>query len=437
MKFRLNEGNILMTKAKITSSSKTLIALALSSAFYLSACGESSSSSSGDGFNKGKDTNTDFNQGQLIASIVDKVITPTFQQFSVVANAQQQAINNYCQQEQAFSDNSASAVQVDESKAQAQNSWRSTMDVWQQADMMQLPPLLEDDGALRNNIYSWPTKNSCGVDLDVTFFMADSVNGQPYDITKRTASRKSLVAIEYLLFNDNLDHSCTGSTVPDDWNNQTEQYRKVARCEFAGEVAKDVYNSSQLLLTAWLGADGNSGYAAKLKAAGTSGSEFATEHDAVNKLSDAMFYFTKFTKDGKLATPLGLFANECGAEACPQAVESTYSEHSLENIVNNLHALKMFMHGSQNVEEVAALGFTDYLIDVGDQITADSINEDVESALASSQSYQESLAKTLANDPDKVMQTHDEVKKVADTLKSDFINSLALELPKTAAGDND
>lgn len=426
-----------MIHSKRFRSNKTLIAVALSSAFYLSACGESSSSSSGDGFNKGKDTNTDFNQGQLIESIVDKVITPTFEEFSNVANAQHQAVANYCQQEKAFLQNTNTATDVEESKNLAKISWRNAMNVWQQADMMQLPPLLDDDGILRNNIYSWPTKNSCGVDLDITFFKADMVNGQPYDITKRTASRKSLVAVEYLLFNDNLDHSCTGSTVPDGWNNQTDQYRKIARCEFASEVASDINNSSKILLETWLGSSGTGGYAAKLKSAGTSGSEFATEHDAVNKISDAIFYFSKFTKDGKLSTPLGLFANECGSQACPQAVESTYSEHSIQNIQNNLQALKMFMHGSQNTDEVSALGFTDYLKDVGDQSTADSINNNVESAIASTESYEESLAKTLANDPVKVMQTHDEVKKITDKLKSDFINSLALELPKTAAGDND
>ena len=322
---------------------KKRVALALVSVFYLSACGEDVSSSSGDGFNKGKDTNTDFNQGQLIVSIVDNVITPTFETFSQRANEQTVAIKQYCQQEHAFEQGNIDDATLADSKLQAENSWRTAINSWQQAEMMQLEPLLNDDGALRNNIYSWPVKNTCGVDLDVTYFIEDNVNGQPYDITKRTASRKSMVAIEYLLFNDSLDHSCTGSVVPENWNNQTDQYRKIARCEFAAEVASDVFNNSQTLLTQWLGADGVGGYAEKLKSAGNNGSDFATEHDAVNKLSDAIFYLDKFTKDGKLAEPLGLLANGCGAQASPQAVESKYSQHSLANIINNLQALKQFM----------------------------------------------------------------------------------------------
>jgi predicted lipoprotein len=419
------------------SFNKKLISVALASVFVISACGEEATSTSGDGFNGGQDTNTGFDQAKLIASIVDNVITPTYQEFSILAAAQQQAVSDYCQQEIALAQNNGNEVLVTDAKLLAKESWRNAMNTWQQADMMQLSPLLNGDGVLRNNIYSWPIQNTCGVDLDVTYFKDGSVNGQPYNIATRTASRKSLLALEYLLFNDNLSHSCTGSTVPTQWNNQTEQYRKIARCEYAGEVASDIENNANELLTAWLGSDGKSGYAAKLKAAGTEGSEFTTEHAAVNELSDAIFYLDKFTKDDKLATPLGLFENACGAQACPEAVEAKYSAHSITNISNNLQALKMFMQGSLSAGEAGALGFSDYLIDVGDKVTADIINDHVALAIEDTINYQASLAATLANDPDKALATHGDVKNITDKLKSDFITSLALELPKTSAGDND
>lgn len=418
------------------SFNKKLISVALASVFLVSACGEEASSTSGTGFNNSQNTNTDFDQGRLITSIVDNVITPTYQQFSLVASDQQQAISNYCAQESALALGNSSETQVNDTKILAKESWHTAMNSWQQAEMMQFSQFLID-GGLRNNIYSWPTQNTCGVDLDVTYFKAGSVNGQPYNIATRTASRKSMVALEYLLFNDNLAHSCTGSTVPTQWNNQTEQYRKVARCEFASEVASDIQSNADELLIAWQGSDGNSGYAAKLKTAGTVGSDFATQHDAVNKLTDAIFYVDKYTKDGKLAKPLGLFANECGAQACPEAVESKYANHSITNITNNLQALKMFMQGSLTADEVDALGFSHYLIDIGDEVTANTINEHVALAIEDTKNYQASLATTLATDSDKVLATHSKVKNITDKLKSDFITSLALDLPKTSAGDND
>jgi len=419
-----------MVNVKYSNVKKRLVAAALTPMLVLSACGEDTSSSSGELFNNSQDTDTSFNQVQLITSIVDDVITPTYQQFNTLANNQHQAVTAYCQQEQSFLDNNATENDVAESKLAAQNSWREAMNVWQQAEMMQVGPLVAGEGALRDAIYSWPIENTCGVDLDITYFKSDSVNGQSYDITKRTASRKSMVALEYLLFNDNLNHSCTGATVPGNWDNETDQYRKIARCEFAAEVANDVHNSSSELLAQW---QGDSGYASKLKAAGTSGSDFATEHSAVNELSDALFYIDIFTKGAKLATPLGLTDNECGAQACPQAVESPYSQHSLENIINNLQALKLFIQGSGD----NGLGFREYLVDVGDLITADGLDADIEQVLATTKAYQLSLSATLSQDSAQVEQTHTEVKNITDKLKSDFINSLALELPQTAAGDND
>ncbi len=401
-----------------------LISVAMVSVLALSACGEDSSSSSGEGYNQEKNTNTDFNQGHLITSLVDQVITPTFEQFASSAQEQTQAVADYCQLE--ISGNPSFA----NSKLAAQNSWREAMNIWQQAEMMQLEPLLKADGALRNNIYSWPIKNTCGVDFDVTYFKEGRVNGQPYDISVRTASRKSLVALEYLLFNDNLAHSCTGTTQPESWNNQTEQYRKIARCEYAVEVAKDIENSSKVLLEDWSGSEG---YANKLKSAGSEGSEFDTEHKAVNKLSDALFYLDVFTKSAKIAEPLGIELNKCGSQPCPDVVESTYSHHSLENIVNNIQAFKLFIQGGGD----NAIGFRDYLIDVGDKATADGLDADIEQVLTSAQAYQATLAETLVTNPDQVQQTHTEVKNITDKLKSDFITSLALELPKTAAGDND
>ena len=95
------------------------------------------------------------------------------------------------------------------------------------------------------------------------------------------------------------------------------------------------------------------------------------------------------------------------------------------------------MQGSLTVGEADGLGFSHYLADVGDEITADNINNYIAQAIAATENYQASLAVTLTTDPDKVLATHGDVKNITDKLKSDFITSLALELPKTAAGDND
>jgi len=260
------------------------------------------------------------------------------------------------------------------------------------------------------------------------YFESGTVNGQPYDINQRTPSRKGLAALDYLLFSPSLEHSCASTAPPPDWGNFDESTRKITRCNFAAEVAQDIDNNASSLVELWLASDG---YSNKLKQAGSTGSEFATEHDAVNRLSDALFYLDSSTKDAKLATPLGLFDNECGSQACPQAVESVYSRHSFNNILNNLLGFEKLLTGESGI------GFTDYLIDVGDDNTATDMSADVSKAIDTVNSIATSLVQALVEDEAQVSQAHEDIKDITDKLKSDFINSLALELPATSAGDND
>ncbi|SET00856.1 imelysin family protein [Thalassotalea agarivorans] len=403
----------------------SLVALACS--LSLTACNQETTSTLGPDYGNNNDTDTDFDQIALVSNLTDNVITPTFDEFLLQAQAQTVAVDAYCAAEKSFAAGSGDQASVDSAKSAAQQAWRDSMNVWQQAEMMQLGPLLEQDGLVRNNIYSWPIVNTCSIDYDVVYFQEGTVNGQPYNIATRTPSRKSMVAIEYLLFNNNLAHSCDAGSPPD-WNSWTDSERVIARCEFATEVAQDVANNAQTLVDAWNAEDG---YAQALKQAGTEASSIESAHDAVNRISDAMFYLDSKTKDGKLATPLGLFSNECGGIACPEAVEAPFSMHSYDNIQNNLIAFERLLTGD------GGIGFTDYLVDVGDQDTADTMTADVATAIANVSASENSMQQDLINDEVGVQQKHAEVKAVTDKLKVDFINSLALELPSTSAGDND
>lgn len=408
------------------------LAFAVFAALTLSGCNESGSSTAGPDNDYAPVTPTPtpdpgegFEQQAMVDHLATQVITPTIAQFQTLAQAQTSAVDNYCQVQTQFVNGENTQTTLDESKVAAQDSWRNAMAVWQQIEVMQIGPLPFDNSTLRNKIYSWPIVNSCHVDLDVGFFTLGEVNGAPYDIALRTSSRKGLAAMEYLLFNNNLEHSCE-STEPTGWATMTDNERMLARCAFSQEVTKDIENNTDVLVSEW------QNYVTQLTEAGTANSSFATSHDAVNAISDALFYVDTFTKDGKLAQPLGLMSNPCGSQACPEAVESGISGNSVNNILNNLIGFQKLFTGTES-----GTGFEDYLIDVGDQDTADTMSADINTAIADTQSYSNTLAQTLEDSPEQVEQTHAEVKKITDKLKADFITSLSLELPQTAAGDND
>jgi predicted lipoprotein len=407
-----------------------VIALLLST-IALSACDESTSSSEGAQYGTKSPValppaqpSEDFSQNLMLASLVDNVILPTYTTFASKAVEQQGAISAYCD---ALGSQSG---ELGSTQDDAKQSWRSAMATWQMAEVMQIGPLLENSNSLRNKIYSWPNTSACAVDQDVV------MNEQStYQITNRTVSRRGMDAIEYLLFSDNLTHSCTiFGTEPQGWNNRTEQSRKVSRCEFAKTVSSDVVDSANELVAAWGGSASQTSYADVIKAAGLPGSDFTDANQAVNNFSDAMFFLGKITKDAKLATPIGLFANDCGLSPCAQNVESRFAMHSLQNIIANIQGFQLLFLGG---ELDAAIGFDDYLIDVGDPSTAQTMRDNLAEVIAYAQSLEQPMSVLLTQNPDEVEQVHEQLKNVTDQLKTDFIQSLALELPATSAGDND
>ncbi|MEC4087400.1 imelysin family protein [Pseudoalteromonas rubra] len=417
------------------------ILLATAIGLALSGCGESTSSSAGPGYNQGTPVvePTTFDQKKLVANLTDNVFTPTFQQFADKASGQTAVIKAYCDLETAFDptlQDDAAKTARDEALLAAQNSWKEAMVSWQHAELMIVGPLLADDKALRKDIYSWPDTNYCNVDQDVAYFAEGEINGVPYDISKRSDKRRGLDALEYLLFNSELDHSCSAAASGEilaQWNTLEDQQRRIMRCQYAVEVSTDLKATSERLMFEWAG---EQGYAAKLKNAGESGSEFTTVTEAVNLISDALFYMTEELKDYKLATPLGLFANQCGTEVCPQAVESRFAEHSIENIQANIAAFEQIFLG-QGTDSEDTTGFDDFLDEQDASQTKEVMLQGIADAKAATDALNGSLQQALDEDTAGVTNTHAKVKDVTDELKNDFIQKLALELPKTSAGDND
>lgn len=419
-------------------SNFTLGALAIGVTLALSACGESTSSNQGSGFAGNKNdtvtpTPTSFDEAALVASLVDNVITPAFSYFAEQAQLQQQTISDYCNAEKASTD--TSSAEAIAGLANAQQSWLSAMNAWQQVEMMQVGPLVSNNGELKNRIYSWPAMSRCGIDQDVVYNEDGFINkdtSRPYNITDRTATRRGLFALEHVLFSSNYDHHCSvANNALADWNSRTLLARKIARCEFATVAATDISNSAQELIGKW---QGDSGFAQQLKTAGQTGSSFSTAHQALNHISDAIFYMDSIVKDKKLAIPLGLFANSCGTSVCPQDVESYDPKSSLANIKANLQALDALIKGHSSEDK---LGFDDFLDDSQASSTKTKILTGISESLAAIDAIEGSLADALSDNASQVEQVHTKVKTVTDQLKYDFINELALELPSTSAGDND
>ncbi|TQV75214.1 imelysin family protein [Aliikangiella marina] len=413
------------------------LAAAMTIALSTIGCSDSTSSTAGSQFNDNANNNgtpSQFDEGKLVTNLTNNILTPAFEEFDQLASQLNQSVITYCQSEIGFTTGSIDANQRDSDRTQARDDWKAAMSSWQKVEMMQIGPLIENQSSLRNKIYSWPVANTCAVDQDVTFFNAGNINGTPYNVANRVVTRRGLDALEYLLFNDNLEHSCTATTAPAGWDNLSERQRVEQRCQFAVELTDDLRNNVDDFLAAW---SGDSGYAQSLlNASAQPGSDFENIHEAVNRISDAIFYLDTVTKDSKLAIPLGLFENDCQQNACPENLESQFANHSLENIRSNLIAIRAVFTGNSD-QSNDNTGFDDYLIEEGAEATATNISNAIDNAINNIDAYQVTLNDALVNSTNNVQATHDQIKAITDQMKTDFITQLALQLPASSAGDND
>ncbi|WP_111979261.1 imelysin family protein [Algibacillus agarilyticus] len=402
----------------------------------LSGCGEKSSSTCGSAFNHCSSTTSttpvaDSNtHREFMTNVVDNIILPNQTNFVNSLATTQQAVNHYCD---ALTNNTAD---IESNLKSAQTAWRDSMATWQQIEAIQLTPLLQNDQELRNLIYSWPTTSSCGVDQDVIYHKNGFINSTPYNIDNRSISRRGLDALEYLLFSTDLNHSCSANSgIVADWNNQSEADKTIARCEYAATVTADLTTHANTLSQHWLGTDSVVGFASQFKTAGLENSPFSTTTEAVNLISDALFYIDSMTKDLKIASPLGYFGS-CGTVNCELTVESLHSQNSLSNIENNLITLQAVFLGTGS-DTASTVGFDDLLLGLTDQETVDSMTANIAQALQTTQQLQGSLSDKILTDNSAIIALHADIKQITDIMKTQFIASLALDLPATSAGDND
>jgi len=372
----------------------------------------------------------------MLANYADSIIVPNYESLADTTNvlaAESGSIATYCSA--IGSDNESSA------RSAAQAAWKTTMDAWQTTTLHELGPIQANNNALRNRISSFARGSSlstCGVDQAVVL-----ANSNPnFSLSSRSANQRGLGAVEYLLFSDNLEHSCSSQiTETTDWNTRPEIERKQLRCAYAQTLAGDINAAAQRVVKAWLiDADNYR-------------SEFINPSSLdtnLKALSDALFYLDTETKDTKLGIPLGINAT-CSQPSCPEVIESPYAEYSLNNIAQNLRSFLNLLQGG------SGLGFDDIIAQAGVAEVTELMRQNTEAAIGEINTMSTSLrqqaegisneedAQTCldaANTPDSqrsipACNLYGYLRRVTDTLKVGFVAAVDVDLPDRAQSDND
>jgi len=321
-----------------------------------------------------------------------------------------------------------------ENKTAFANAWKTAMASWQEAELFRLGPAasstLPGGADLRDSIYAYPLFSRCKVEEQL---VAKTYETPAFPTS--LVSARGLGTLEYLAFYEAADNACSPTSpinANGSWAALTPEDLAQRKADYARASADDIAARASALVGAWDPAAGN--FVRALAEPGTPGSPYATEADALNAVSDAMFYVEREVKDIKLARPLGV-SPDCTTTRCPEAVESPWAHASNAHLRANLVAFRRIFEGC--ADDGSGLGFDDWLRAVGAGALADRMIAALANARAAVDALDVPLEQAIVTSPAKADALYAAVKALTDPLKTDFITVLDLELPKVSQGDND
>ena len=377
-----------------------------------------------DGDSDGSDAIT---RGDVLRSIATQVIVPSTTEFASRADSLRGAVD-------ALVAAQSSGTDVEAARQAAQDSWRAAMDQWQELELMQVGPAASSLAGiggedLRDEIYSWPTADTCAVDRAMVDedYTADSF------VATELVWAYGLDALEYLLFVDGDAHTCpTQVQLDGPWAALSADERTSRRAAYASVLAANIADQANALATRWDPAGDD--FAALLGNPGQGDSPYASDTEALDEVFRAMFYIDKQSKDAKLGLPLGIIEG-CDAVPCIDLLENPWSTDAGPSIVANLRVLRTLVQGGPDPE--TADGFDDLLEQMGEGEIATTLLTDIDNAIATLEAIDAPLSQVIASDPAQVEAAYGAVKSVTDTLKGPFVMALMLTIPAEGAGDHD
>lgn len=370
-----------------------------------------------------------FDRNAMLLNLAQNVVLPSYRQFEVQAQ-------DLVTQTQEWADAIRNAGNVSQELSEAQQAWRSSMDLWQELELYQFGPegpatQVVGGQDLREEIYSFPITNTCRVDQETVENNFPNANFTDNELT----NVYGFDALEYLLFNASTQNNCPPQA---DINSNGSWDALVnsgdldqRRADYAVVVAQDILANATALKNAWEAGQGD--FSAQFSLAGLNGSVYPSAQAAANDVFAGMFYLDLLTKDVKLGRPAGVIG---ATTVDPSQVESFYARRSKEHVLANLRAFRKLYLGNDPADP-ARPGFDDWLVAVGANQLAMDLQTAIDDAISAVQNIPGTLHDAVTNDLASVQSAIDAIRVITNFLKAQFPSVLNLSVPNQGAGDND
>jgi len=399
---------------------KILVALLLTALAACGGSGDGDSQANENGGQSGNSGGSGFDEKALLLNSA-KIMQGGYAKLGQSMPTLTGGINDYC--------SALGGVEEQAKRDVAQVAFKEAMNDLQHSLLHGIGPALDEDRMLQ--LYSWPLTSPCQIDLKLA-------SNQPE--LNNAVNKRGMDTLEYLLFIEPAaNHSCPSDVTPvpadllDNFNALNAADKQARRCAFMINVAADAANSAVVLADAWDAEKGN-------YAAGLIGTENTKE--ALNQVTDAMFYFEEVVKENKLDAPLGggitNTTPSCGAgQPCSQDVESPHARTSKENLIANMLAFQTLYHGG-DVGDSAAKGFDDWLEAEGKATLAKDFGGDVQAVITGLKGINGTLFDAVSNNIEPLNAlVLGPLQDVSKSLRFNLMPALGLRLPAGSESDTD
>ncbi|MCB0392315.1 MAG: hypothetical protein KDD58_13565 [Bdellovibrionales bacterium] len=325
--------------------------------------------------------------------------------------------------------------------------WKKVMSSYHHLELFQIGPLMDNNFELMYNLYNYsyefnykyPSRIACRIDYDV---LTNSKTPIAIDALKQNSS--GLDAMEYLLFNNDLQHSCEpGRSQLKEWESYSNAQRAAARCDYITLISEKLVSDITNLAQRWEIFRQNITQ--------------VPEQKLINDLVFAIFFIEKHTKDQALGIPTGLSKSipKCFGQFCLDTIEHSPSLFLKEHLLTQVKALSSFFDGQNSENEnYKGYGFYDYLNKIENH--SDLINKlkasiknlkqnltqlpagfDLKASLKKVDDYSKCQNSTSRNRTVEICAIYQDLREITQLLKQEFVVALSVRLPVDSEGDAD
>ncbi|MEC8158393.1 MAG: imelysin family protein [Pseudomonadota bacterium] len=369
---------------------------------------------------------------KLLLAVAEEIILPNYETLKEAADnfiAPNGPLETYC-------DLGSQALT---GSSDFRDSFHELVNAVEATEMHALGPAMANGAQLRNKISSYhagPVSN-CGIDE-----IAVLSETAGFDLSERPANQRGMGALDYLLFNKSLLHSCPPqASTTADWNGLSESVRFEARCTAAKLLSADLANAASSIHNAWHTDEGD--FISEFTEEATVGQNFQS-------LTDAMFFLEEGAKDAKLGNPLGIVA-ACSSTTCPNMIQFPHSKLSLAAVEANVIAFQSLFNVNDETgfdSVISGRGFEDVSQRFIENTQAvrtymETIEKDLNVQVDLVESEAEAECMNAAANPDVASEDlpactlYGLIKRVVDDMKIDFVTILNVNLPGGTRADND